>query len=312
MMENKRIAKHLPFLSSPPATWTSSRFTKGPFTRLQSRVYSRTLTKSLDLMRNVRDSRVEKSASLNDFLLFNCVLVNDIYASTPSPDRGMSCLKRASDRLGCRIHAGNLPCGVSSQVLVQFLNRAMHRSKLCPDDCRPVVRCRMSKKFAFVDCTSMEDANKALQLDGVSLLGSKLRVSLPCRYVLRENKRELLRILSIRSTMRRNNATASNNVPSIAENCGRRLVLSNAVSFEDIDEDEDYLETLRDLKDECCQYGPLKKIYVPRCGVHATKVYLEYESVDDAINARNMLKNKMFDERVIDVEYVDAECVVGL
>jgi RNA recognition motif-containing protein len=165
----------------------------------------------------------------------------------------------------------------------------------------------MTKKFAFVDCASIEDANKALQLDGVSFLGSKLRISSPLRYVAHRNKIDFVKTLENASGTRESTSVDRNNVSSISEKPTRILMLNNTLSFEDLDEDEDYMETVNDIKSECSQYGSLKRICVPRFGVHATKIFLEYRSVEDAVNAHNKLKNKTFDEKTMVVEFAEEE-----
>eukprot|EP00586_Coscinodiscus_wailesii_P020933 CAMPEP_0172491044 /NCGR_PEP_ID=MMETSP1066-20121228/21718_1 /TAXON_ID=671091 /ORGANISM="Coscinodiscus wailesii, Strain CCMP2513" /LENGTH=188 /DNA_ID=CAMNT_0013259865 /DNA_START=438 /DNA_END=1004 /DNA_ORIENTATION=+ len=183
----------------------------------------------------------------------------------------------------------------------------MHRSRLSSADDKSIVKCRMSKTFAFVDCASAEDANKALQLDGVALLGSKLRISPQLRYVARGDKIDFLKVLKNVSAIRESTLIVRKNASSISDKPTRTLMLNNIVSYEDLDEDEDYIETVDDIRSECSQYGSLKRICVPRFGVHATKVFLEYNNVDDAVNAHDKLKNKTFDEKITAVEFVEEE-----
>ena len=65
---------------------------------------------------------------------------------------------------------------------MQFLNGAMRRVNLCPPDATPIVQCRTNQKFAFVECASIDYANKALNLNGIPFLGACLRVSRPSKY----------------------------------------------------------------------------------------------------------------------------------
>lgn len=65
---------------------------------------------------------------------------------------------------------------------MQFLNGAMRRVNLCPPDHTPIVGCRLNQKFAFVECTSVEDANKVMNLTGIPFLGASLKVSRPSKY----------------------------------------------------------------------------------------------------------------------------------
>jgi RNA recognition motif-containing protein len=282
---------------------------KRPFECIRSPVFAQTLAKAVNSVENVRDSHEDDLRKPDGSVPFNAFLVNELYSSTSHPERGLLGLKMASDKQGCCIFVKNLPRGVSPQIVVQFLNRAIYRSGLSTSSYKPVVRCRMSGNFAFVVCASMEDANKAMELDGVSLLGSKLRISSSSRYVSRGDKSGMSKGLLEGSNMRGSNVKVVNNVSLISDKPTRVLVLDNVVSYEDLDEDEDYIETLIDVKDECSQYGSLSKIYVPRFGVYATKIFLEYKSVDDAVNAHEKLNNRTFDERIVTVEFGDVECL---
>jgi hypothetical protein len=155
----------------------------------------------------------------------------------------------------------------------------------------------------------MEDANRLVELDGVSLLGSKLRISSTSCYLARDDKLDLFGALSKELTMRRSDVKVHNSRSLISAKPTRILSLNNIVSFEDLNKDEDYMETLNDIKSECSQYGSLSNICVPRFGVYATKVFLEYGSVEDAVNAYKKLKNRTFDEKIVAVEYAYEEII---
>eukprot|EP00586_Coscinodiscus_wailesii_P015357 CAMPEP_0172521316 /NCGR_PEP_ID=MMETSP1066-20121228/292513_1 /TAXON_ID=671091 /ORGANISM="Coscinodiscus wailesii, Strain CCMP2513" /LENGTH=391 /DNA_ID=CAMNT_0013304215 /DNA_START=54 /DNA_END=1229 /DNA_ORIENTATION=- len=356
---------------------------KRPLKCVRSQVFSQTLAKALNSMEIPRNRNGEDLRKTDGFVPFNSVLVNELYSSTSHPDTDLSGLKMASDKQGCCVFVRHLPRGVSPQIVVQFLNRMMDRTGLSTSTYKPVVRCRMSGNFAFVDCASMEDANKAIELDGVSFLGSKLRISSSSRYLVRGYNSGVLKGLLERSNMRRSNVKAVNNVSIISDkptktlvlgnvvsyedldededcvsflgsklrissssrylvrgyNSGvlkgslersnmrrsnvkavnnvsiisdkptKTLVLGNVVSYEDLDEDEDYIETLNDIKDECSRYGSVRKICVPRYGIYATKIFLEYKSIDDAVNAQKKLNNRTFDGRIVAVEFGDVECL---
>jgi len=90
--------------------------------------------------------------------------------------------------------------------------------------------------------------------------------------------------------------------------CTRVLEINNALSIEDLEYDEDYRETMEEIKDECVQYGTLKNMCMPRTGVHATKIFLEYASVEDAEKAFNELRMKTFDGKVVTVDFVTMDC----
>jgi Transcriptional repressor len=88
----------------------------------------------------------------------------------------------AQDKINRELFVGNTPPGTSEMLLLQFFNAAMRRVKLCPPTASPVVQCRVSAKFAFVECATIQDANNCLNLSGIPFLGSSLKVSRPSKY----------------------------------------------------------------------------------------------------------------------------------
>jgi len=89
----------------------------------------------------------------------------------------------AQEKINRELFVGNTPPGTSELLLTQFLNGAMKRVGLCQPDAMPIIQCRVNSKFAFVECSSAEDANKALNLNGIPFMGSCLKVSRPSKYV---------------------------------------------------------------------------------------------------------------------------------
>ena len=88
----------------------------------------------------------------------------------------------AQDKINRELFVGNTPPGTSEALLMQFLNGAMRRVGLCGQNDAPIQNCRTNQKFAFIELASNEDANKALNLNGIPFLGSCLRVSRPSKY----------------------------------------------------------------------------------------------------------------------------------
>lgn len=67
-------------------------------------------------------------------------------------------------------------------LLLQFLNGAMRRVRLCAPNETPIVNSRVNSKFAFIELSSSEMANEALNLNGIPFLGAVLKVSRPSKY----------------------------------------------------------------------------------------------------------------------------------
>jgi len=87
-----------------------------------------------------------------------------------------------NEKVNRELFVGNTPPGTSEVLLLQFLNGAMQRTNLVSKDYLPILQCRVNTKFAFIECATNEDANKALNLTGIPFMGMCLRVSRPSKY----------------------------------------------------------------------------------------------------------------------------------
>lgn len=90
--------------------------------------------------------------------------------------------KNAQDKVNRELFVGNTPPGTSEMLLLQFLNGAMRRIKLCPENYSPILNCRVNAKFAFVECQTLDDAHKVLNLNGIPFMNTHLKVSRPSKY----------------------------------------------------------------------------------------------------------------------------------
>jgi splicing factor U2AF subunit len=88
----------------------------------------------------------------------------------------------AQDKINRELFVGNTPPGTSEMLLLQFLNGAMRRVNLCGPHETPILNCRVNSKFAFIELTDANTANKALNLNGIPFLGAVLKVSRPSKY----------------------------------------------------------------------------------------------------------------------------------
>jgi splicing factor U2AF 65 kDa subunit len=73
------------------------------------------------------------------------------------------------------------------------------------------------------------------------------------------------------------------------------LVLKNMVEVSELENDEDYVDLLEDIKEECSKYGTLLNIQIPRAssepGVKnpgVGLVFLQYSTIDEAKEARKV------------------------
>ena len=82
--------------------------------------------------------------------------------------------------------------------------------------------------------------------------------------------------------------------------------LKQMLTLEDLTDDAEYEDILEDTRDECSTFGTLKNIIIPRNGEGATKIFLEYTSVEDAAKAISGLAGRTFDGRKVEAAYFDA------
>ncbi|XP_073699879.1 splicing factor U2AF 65 kDa subunit-like [Garra rufa] len=90
------------------------------------------------------------------------------------------------------------------------------------------------------------------------------------------------------------------------------LCLLNMVMPEELLDDEDYEEILEDIREECCKYGTVRSIEIPRpvdgvevpgCG----KIFVEYMSAAECQKAMQALTGRKFANRVVVTKYYDPD-----
>jgi len=92
----------------------------------------------------------------------------------------------------------------------------------------------------------------------------------------------------------------------------RVLVLLNMVTENDFATDEDYNGLVEDVKTECEKFGKLKSYKIPKPGdAHApsaiNKIFLEYETLQDSIQAEQGLAGRSFGPAFVEATYFDEQ-----
>ncbi len=81
--------------------------------------------------------------------------------------------------------------------------------------------------------------------------------------------------------------------------------LKHMLTQQDLEDDAEYNDILEDTRDECSSFGTLKNIVIPRNGPGATKIFLEFMTVEDAGKAIAGLAGRTFDGRKVEAAYFD-------
>lgn len=86
-------------------------------------------------------------------------------------------------RPDAELFIGNIDTKVPEEVLKDYLNQAMKESGLvsinAPD---PIISCKISNRYGFLQFTNVDDCTKALNLNGIPFQGSMLKVCRTSKY----------------------------------------------------------------------------------------------------------------------------------
>jgi len=83
-----------------------------------------------------------------------------------------------------RLYIGNLPFGITDDLMIDFFNAKMRESNLVKQAGNPVLACQINleKNFAFLEFRSVEETTSAMAFDGIVLQGQALKIRRPRDY----------------------------------------------------------------------------------------------------------------------------------
>jgi RNA recognition motif-containing protein len=227
------------------------------------------------------------------------------------------------EKLQRELFVGNTTPEMTEVMLRDFLGRALEQVGLTIMPGNPIVACRVSGKFAFVELRTKEEAANALNLNNIPYLGAQLRVGRPSKYTgpltPHGNWEDILAKfmsgeLQLKQHSANNAASAIASSSPIAASAPAAAVvdqrqpttvveLKQMLTLKDLVDDAEYEDILEDTRDECSPFGTLKNVVIPRSGPGATKIFLEYSTVEDAGRAIAGLAGRTFDGRKVEAVY---------
>uniref|UniRef100_A0AAY5K7T7 RRM domain-containing protein n=1 Tax=Esox lucius TaxID=8010 RepID=A0AAY5K7T7_ESOLU len=164
----------------------------------------------------------------------------------------------------------------------------------------------LSKGYAFCEYVEISATDQAVAgLNGMQLGDKKLIVQRASVGAKNANQAAIIEtpvMLQVPGLQRLQNSGIPTEV----------LCLLNMVMPEELMDDEDYEEILEDIKEECCKYGSVRSIEIPRpidgvevpgCG----KIFVEYVSAADCQKAMQALTGRKFANRVVVTKYFDSD-----
>jgi splicing factor U2AF subunit len=221
---------------------------------------------------------------------------------------------------------GNTAEGMNEVELQEFLGAAMGQVGLTLKEGNPILSTRLSGKFAFVELRSIEEANAALNLNGIPYMGMNLRVGRPSKYngpqVAHMEWNETLQKYLAGDMPKLGqvgaHAAPSANapppammqqVPASAPSFGvptKVVKLGNMVTAADVASAEDHADIVEDTRDECGKFGQVLNVQIPREGAPGTGfVFVGFADTAQAAAAAAALSGRTFDGRRVEATYYD-------
>lgn len=83
-----------------------------------------------------------------------------------------------------RIYVGNIPFGMTEEMMMDFFNNQMKLAGLSQVDGPPIIACQVNldKNFAFLEFRSVDETSQAMAFDGINFQGQSLKLRRPRDY----------------------------------------------------------------------------------------------------------------------------------
>ncbi len=80
------------------------------------------------------------------------------------------------------LFVGNTPANTTERGLADHLTAALRAAGFCTAPGAPVISCRVSAAYAFVELRSVQETDNCLSLTGLPFLGGALKIGRPTKY----------------------------------------------------------------------------------------------------------------------------------
>mmetsp|Transcript_9133 Transcript_9133/g.15132 ORF Transcript_9133/g.15132 Transcript_9133/m.15132 type:complete len:492 (+) Transcript_9133:76-1551(+) len=211
------------------------------------------------------------------------------------------------------IFVGNTSLEVTDQLLKDFIGAAMQKMGMAyAKNENPVYNAKVTGKFAFLEMRNSIDAANVVNLNGIPFLGTNLNIMRPTRYdggcgIEAYYKWDDLYRMWLESPDLKQMTAGK---PS------RVLIMTNMASPAELASSETlYLDIMEDTRYECGLHGLVRSVMVPRGNAGPAgvgNVFVEMNSVEEAMRALVALKGRSFDGRIVDVKFYPLEAFVAM
>ena len=208
------------------------------------------------------------------------------------------------EKIRRELFIGNTTPEMTESMIREFLGNAMEQVGLSLAPGNPITACRVSGKFAFIELRSAEEAKNALNLNNIPYMATSLRVGRPSKYNgppdQHGNWEDIL------AKYMSGEMALPSSQQAAATPTSRVVQLVNMLKPEDLENEEEYQDIMEDTREECAQFGQLVSVIIPKAGeVGATKIFLEYATIDEAAKAIQGLQGRTFDGQSVQATYFD-------
>ena len=227
-----------------------------------------------------------------------------------------------------RLYVGNLPigAGLTEKQISEFITSSMkQRGMMTEQSPDPVLSVWLSPEatYAFVEFHTVEAANNALGLNGLTLLTQQLRISRPNNYqptvghtlddIVAMNANAVaggapqggVAALpqAAAAVLVPNAAAAAAAVPPAAPPAPTATVLccANMLTAEELRDAAEREGLKEDVTEEVVKHGVVKQIKIPVAGNSEGRLYIQFETAAAAAATLRALTGRKFDGRVVTV-----------
>ena len=183
-----------------------------------------------------------------------------------------------------KLYVGNLPPGITQQLLMNIVNEAMLSLGVIKEPGNPVISTWISTDthYAFVEFRNSEEANLGFRLHGMNINGSEIKIGRPKAYEPTMQAIGLPPCSSIVNMQSKEFAEGNNNEALDQEKIARAmeryrpkkfhqaflqssiLRLDNIASFESTQDTDEFKNLYSDIWDKCSEYGTVSRLMIPR------------------------------------------------
>merc|ERR1719161_2222068 len=231
--------------------------------------------------------------------------------TTPSNDLNASRKMR-------RLYLGNLPChlGITEDGFSKQLYETMRERGMCNDpNQNPVLHVWFARdkgaNYGFCEIASIEETDRALQLDGMMVLGVPVSIKRPNDAVS-----PMGMVGGMQPGMAMPAAGGMLALPAMQVQATSSIIrIEELLKVEPSTTKEDYDDVVEDMNEGCGAHGKLKNVFIVRKehqdakpGLRAGDVFLQCASIDDATKIMRAMGHRKYDGRQIQMtSFEDAQ-----